>query len=429
MALAVESLGSASKYWVALSGGLDSQVLLHALVTLSEHRALPSIEAIHVNHQLHPEAETWARHCGEFCENLGITLTIATCDIKNTGEGPEASARSGRYRVFENLLCVNELLLMAHHQDDQIETVLFRLLRGAGVKGLGGIPERRQLGKGRLGRPLLDVPKTEIEEWAVHHGLHGIADPTNNSVDFDRNFLRNRVLPIVAQRWPGYRSAIARSAHLQKQIFKNWSSELLPHCVSACGDPGLTIDPLLDSPDALASTLYLWLLDLVDTVPTHATLVEFARQLLSAPSGRNPKLILNSLVLQRWRDKVYCLPSADASSFPECFLSGKVSMSASGEVAWVRDENGIPEGVFLTARMRQPGEVFKMLSRSTKPLNQSFQEANIPPWWRDRLPILCFGGLPVAIIGLGLTAEAESVWNSSRQRCRPVWQPRHRVLQ
>ena len=151
-----------------------------ALCRIAKEESLPSINAIHVNHQLHPDADAWADRCAEFCRHLGVDLTISVISVVDSGKGPEAAARQARYEVFESLLIPGDLLLMGHHQDDQAETLMLRLLRGAGPRGLSAIPESRVCGQGFLLRPLLHTPRSVIEAFAASESLRPITDSSNN---------------------------------------------------------------------------------------------------------------------------------------------------------------------------------------------------------------------------------------------------------
>ena len=190
-------LAPARRLYVGYSGGLDSHVLLHALVALL---GPAGVTALHINHQLSPQAATWAGHCRQTCADLGVAYIEETVEIGARADGLEAAARTARYAAFDRYVGVDDLLLLAHHADDQAETLLFRLLRGAGPRGLAGIPRARALSYGRLLRPLLDVRRTSLYQYARCEGLRWIEDDSNQVLDMDRNYLRHRVLPAVAAR-------------------------------------------------------------------------------------------------------------------------------------------------------------------------------------------------------------------------------------
>src|SRR5688572_4394669 len=224
---------------VAYSGGLDSSVLLHLLATT----AGPSpLRALHVHHGLHPQADAWAEHCTRICATLGVPLTVVRVSVVPAGDGPEAAARAARHGAFAEALIDGEVLALAHHRDDQAETWLLRALRGSGSDGLSAMRRWREFGHGRLWRPLLEHGRDDLLAYARTHALDWIDDPSNSETTFDRNFLRQRVMPLLRQRWPHADSALAQSAGLAAQ-----AGELLdvgdaqaladaatadPHCLS-----------------------------------------------------------------------------------------------------------------------------------------------------------------------------------------------------
>ncbi|MBV2205059.1 MAG: tRNA lysidine(34) synthetase TilS, partial [Pseudomonas sp.] len=211
MSFALNCVRHAPRWCVAFSGGLDSTVLLQLLADLARREALPPLRAIHVHHGLQPAADAWPEHCRRVCTALGIPLEVVHVQVE-AGCSLEQAARQARYAAIEMRLEEGEVLLTAQHRDDQAETLLFRLLRGAGVRGLAAMPARRRLGRGWLMRPLLDVSRGELEAHARRLGLAWVEDPSNDSLDFSRNYLRHQVMPLLAQRWPQSVTTLARTA-------------------------------------------------------------------------------------------------------------------------------------------------------------------------------------------------------------------------
>lgn len=182
----------APRYWLAFSGGLDSTVLLHLL----HAHGLP-LEVVHVHHGLQAQADAWAAHCQRVCEGLGVPLQVLRVQVRPAGEGPEAAARAARYQALGALLRPGEVLVTAHHRDDQAETLLLRLLRGSGVRGLAAMPELAPFAAGQLWRPLLGLGREQITAWAVAQGLDGLHDPHNQDPRFARSRLRQQVMPLL----------------------------------------------------------------------------------------------------------------------------------------------------------------------------------------------------------------------------------------
>lgn len=221
---------------VALSGGMDSVVLLHGLVRLREQRTL-SLSALHVNHQLQPDAPQWGEFCQELCRQWEVPLVLETVSVaRQPGQSLEAEARHARYAIFRNQAV--DWVLLAHHLDDQAETLLLQLLRGAGIQGLQGMPVCRTLGDGPgLLRPLLSVPRREMLRYAQRHGLRWVDDPSNQDVRYTRNFLRQRVTPRLEEIAPAWRTTMARSAaHLAtaQRLLDELAQQDYQNC--QCGD-------------------------------------------------------------------------------------------------------------------------------------------------------------------------------------------------
>ena len=207
---------NARTWHIAFSGGLDSTVLLHLLADLAKHHSLPALSAIHIHHGLQAAADAWPQHCQSVCDTLGVPLLIERVSVQ-PGASLERAARDARYAVFSALTQADDVLLTGQHRDDQAETLLFRLLRGAGVRGLGAMPQQRPVGQGTLIRPLLDVARTELERYAKAHQLRWIEDPSNQDRQFSRNYLRHQVMPRLTGRWPQAQASMARSAtHLRE---------------------------------------------------------------------------------------------------------------------------------------------------------------------------------------------------------------------
>ena len=217
LSASVRNLPAHSGLYVALSGGLDSVLLLHTLAR--QFRNSDRLVAVHVNHQLQPNASETENFCRRLCGSLNVPCQVMRVDVSaapaedpaGTG-GLEEAAREVRYQAFESCLGDGELLLMAHHADDQTETVLFRLVRGTGAAGLAGMPVSRALGRGTLYRPFLNLSRQQLEAWATGHGIDWVEDPSNQDRRFDRNYLRRTIIPALKERWPSLNRRLASTA-------------------------------------------------------------------------------------------------------------------------------------------------------------------------------------------------------------------------
>lgn len=229
----LNKINPTEKIYIAYSGGLDSSVLLDIFYKLSIKNSL-LIEAIHVNHNINKESEIWEDHCKAVCNSINIPLKIISTQILAKGGGIESAARNKRYEIFTNILEDSEQILTAHHQDDTAETILLRLFRGTGIDGLIGPAETRELGKGHLIRPLLSLSKKHLKSYADKNGISHIEDKTNFSDDQDRNYIRNKILPLANERWVEPSSRISKTSNLiknkldiYKDLFKSNYSEFL----------------------------------------------------------------------------------------------------------------------------------------------------------------------------------------------------------
>lgn len=297
-------LRPAEHLWVGLSGGCDSVVLLHLLSRLG----LDKISAIHVHHGLSPNADAWAAFCASYCERLGVPLSVRHVTVDDSsGLGLEAAARTARYAAFAE--CAGDCLLVAQHRGDQAETVLFNLLRGTGVTGAAGMPVERRMGKLRLLRPLLDVSRAEIENYAAAEGLAWVDDESNADTSLTRNFLRHEALTAISQRFPSAEASLAQAAsHFAEAA--GLLDELAALDWQAVGEAGTARIPALRqlSLPRLKNLLRHRLRCLGWQVPVAARLEEFARQVHSAAQDRHPELILPNGKMRVARGLLHWLP-------------------------------------------------------------------------------------------------------------------------
>lgn len=427
----------APRWWVAFSGGPDSTVLLHLIQQWCAASAQPTppLHAIHINHGLQTQAGDWHAHCVAVCEQWGIPLLVSEASVAVDGRGMEAAARQARYTVFEAEIGAGDVLFMGHHLDDQVETYFLRLLRGAGMQGLSAMPASRDLGDGELCRPLLDVERQQLQEYAGAHQLTSIVDPSNRDIDIDRNYLRERVLPALAERWAGYRQTVARAAdHAANSVAL--ADEYLPEAktiYSDLGDPGLTLKALnLGKPHSAMHILRRWLRAGGYAMPDQSLLVEFLRQLREGGSSTSPRMQCAEYALERYQSGVYLLPEFALQDAHVCEKS-TVAVSLMepseivgvGKLSFVEAGDGLalqlnPEDV-LKLRWRQGGErcrpVGKLYHQRLKKL---FQEQGVPPWWRERVPLLYLGDELLAVGDLWLCESSRLAAESAGGSC--LWQ-------
>ncbi|AGA89765.1 tRNA(Ile)-lysidine synthetase [Thioflavicoccus mobilis 8321] len=398
----------ARRGWVAFSGGLDSTVLLHALAGLRS-RLTFELRAVHVNHGLQVDAAQWARHCRRVCNGLGVPLaSLAVAARAAPGESPEAAARAARYGALAGLIQADDLVLAAHHQDDQAETLLLALLRGSGVHGLAAMPVDAPLGSGRLVRPLLGYRRRDLHDYAIRAGLTWIEDPSNAALDLDRNLLRHEVLPRLRERWPSAPATIARSAaHCAEaaRIVDNAAADLVMRL--AGGDDTLSIPGLRELPTALCrAALRYWVRDLGLPVPDQVHLERVLREVLSARRDADPLVAWPGTEIRRYRERLFALRPLPPRPAPDLALDwwpGSDLRLPAGLGRLVRPAVGGDDAIVtpLKIRFAVPGARLRPYpgaqGRSLKTL---FQEAGIPPWLRPYIPLVFAGDDLIAVPGL-----------------------------
>lgn len=234
--IGAEQSQSSKEFVVAFSGGLDSTVLLHSLVRLQQllnaqkptalangersNKPVFQLSACHVDHQLSPNHLAWRQHCTSFAQNLDVDIFCCEVEVTPSGQGLEAAARKARYGAFDRIInSNNKILLLAHHRDDQAESLLLRLSRGHGISGLKGIPSERLIGQGKALRPFLDQDRDTLLAYAKRHKLIWIEDESNTDIELDRNFVRHEVLPQLNRRWPGFSQNLGVSTRLLEEQF------------------------------------------------------------------------------------------------------------------------------------------------------------------------------------------------------------------
>jgi tRNA(Ile)-lysidine synthase len=399
---------------VAHSGGLDSTVLLHALAQSHAARER-GLRTVHVDHRLQADSVMWARHCEAFANQLGVPIETRTAEVaRTTGLGLEANARRARYGVIETMLGDGEILALAHHRDDQAETVLMKLLRGAGPEGLGAMRTLRRLGRGFAWRPLLALPRAALRNYADHHQLTWIEDPSNADVSLDRNFMRIEVLPRITRRWPEAETSIAQSASWARAAADFIDEEAERTLASVQGlDPAtLRFREWLALHDALRDpVLRRWLRSIALPEPTQFQVAELVRQLAEAGEDRQPCVRWPGVEVRRYRDLLYALvplqlPPLDWS---EDFTGAPLALPADiGVLKLVPLDPGAPQPRLTEpayVRFRRGGESLKLDGGAhTRELRDLLQEAGIPPWQRSRLPLVFDGdGALLAVADLWIS--------------------------
>ncbi|KFL35661.1 tRNA lysidine(34) synthetase TilS [Arenimonas donghaensis] len=390
MVLALPPVPRDGPLLLAYSGGLDSTVLLHGLATAPHLRAR-GLRALHVDHGLHPRSGAWAEACAENCARLGIELHVRRVTVEERGDGLEAAAREARHAAFAEELAPGELLLTAHHRDDQAETVLLRLLRGAG-DGLAAMRPFRRFGAGWLWRPLLDLPRAQLQAYAREHALHWLDDPSNASDRHDRNFLRHHVFPRLLERWPQAGTSLARSATLlatQADLLAGEDRRRLAR-VQGLDPATLSVPALLAEPAAWrARLLRAWVAGRgLPPLPADAP-ANIERDLLSAAPDAEARHAWAGAVIHRWRDLLHA--GTDATPLPAdwqaCWDGSAPLALPTGDHIAVSPATTFEQP--LQVHARRGGERLQLPGRDHHTtLKHVLQDLGVPPWERRRLPLL-----------------------------------------
>jgi tRNA(Ile)-lysidine synthase len=302
------SLSSCKKLWVAYSGGLDSHVLLDLVHKAFQSHSEYKISAIHIHHGLSPNADQWVEHCEKVCSNLQIPLTVLWVDATVTdGSSPEEVAREARLQSFEDKIMEDECILFAHHEEDQAETILLRLFRGAGPLGLAGMPEKGKIGKGEFIRPLLGIAKETILNYAECQPLQWVEDESNFDSRFDRNFLRHEILPHLKARWPRVLRSVGRSGDLCLETATAVQVLAMQDIQSVQneGTTELSVSRLLQlDPIRRKGVIRYWLQSLHFPLPSRDHMERIDREVLLAKAGSHPQLKISNYEIRREKDKL-----------------------------------------------------------------------------------------------------------------------------
>ena len=370
---------------VAFSGGLDSTALLHAAVA---YLGAQRVRAVHANHQLQPQCDAWAAHCAAVAARWQVVFQTERLLVEQGNT--EAAARQARYRWFAQCLAPDEVLLLAHHQNDQAETALVRLLQGRGAYAM---PAERAFGRGRLMRPLLELPRSQLSEYARLHALSWVEDPSNQDVSLLRNFVRHRLLAELEgteddARWVSGAARSGRAALHEERA----AQALARRSLGALSQP-LALPELVDEPIIGAAWLRWWL-GAVEQ-PSRALLEQFVQRLRRQCEGdAEAVLALQRGMLRTWRDHLYYVPEAVPLAARYALQQGIAQL---------------PHGVLrlapiddrLKVRFAEPGERIATATGTT-PMNERWRQQGVPPWQRPRCPLLERAGEVIWGLGLAL---------------------------
>jgi tRNA(Ile)-lysidine synthase len=412
---------------LALSGGLDSCVLLHLLVSLRD--ALPwSLQAIHINHGLQVLADLWQAHCETLCEHYQVPLQLVQLSLSPApGESVEAVAREARYRALAEHMAPGDLLLTAQHQGDQAETLLLQLLRGSGPAGLAAMPALNRFYAGWQARPLLDIPRVAIEAYARQHRLSWEEDHSNRDLRFDRNYLRHKVMPLLTERWPAAGATLSRAARLSGEMLtlaREAAAEDLAQARQEEGD-ALSLKMLRRFHSIrLRNLLRHWIIESGAPLPSSRKLQRIEREAVNGRRDANPLIAWGGWEVRRFRDALYlgqALPPFEAPASLSWNQEASLLLPGGlGRLSVERGSGGIApdrwSGACVEVRFRRGGERCIPAGQAHhRSLKKLLQEWGVPTWQRPRLPLVFLDGELAAIPGylvchpFAASADSESV--------------------
>jgi tRNA(Ile)-lysidine synthase len=410
----LQEYGLHRNFYIAYSGGRDSHVLLHALALLRKETHF-NFKAIHINHSLSANADSWANHCKQICFKLKVEMIQLTVNAKSTiGESPEEVAREKRYAALAAQLSADDILLTAHHQDDQAETFLLQLMRGAGTKGLAAMPYSKPLGNGYQVRPFLTITRAEIIEYALENNLHWIEDESNQQLHFSRNFIRSKIIPVLQERWPNVTTTIARSAEHCSEAQQLIDSIAAQDYAVVAGTVAntLSVPALLKlTKERQRQVIRYWLQQNNFPLPSSVKLHQAQLDMLHAREDKVPVVNWQGAELRRFRNDLYVIKPLsvhDTTQIISWDLSQPLNLQNLGtlQATPIIGEGLRADIPDITIRFRTGGELCQLPGRAFRhDLKKLLQSWNIPVWQRDRIPLIYSGDKLAAAVGLFVDSQ------------------------
>lgn len=401
---------------LGFSGGLDSTVLLHLLAT--EPTLHAKLTAVYINHGLSPNALIWQQHCQAFCAQLKVPFIAQKIEFDRSAN-IEEHARRARYDYFSTLINTNDALVLAHHQQDQAETLLLNLFRGAGIEGMAAMSEQSQFASGSLLRPLLQISRSELEEYARLHQLLWVEDESNHDIAYSRNFVRQQVMPLLEQKWPAVSATIARTASHCHQAQINLKQLAALDYPTHLNERYLDIE-LLDgyADERIINILRSWLKKQGIQLPSASTQQRLLDELIRAAVDASPMVSWGRVQIRRYRNRLYIEKQETEpfcservwKQFPDSLKLNEHTLLAKPAAQGIK----IPANALIKVSYRQGGERF-VWHGQTKALKKLMQDWNVLPWMRDKVPLLFVNDQLAAVIGYAISddfyqQDSDNIW-------------------
>lgn len=394
---------------IAYSGGLDSTVLLHQFLKIKKKAPQTKIRAIHINHNLTFDSIKWVQHCKQTCKMYQIPFIIENIKISKNTKNIEEELRIKRYNIIYNHLFFDEILFTGHHMNDQCETFFLSLKRGSGPTGLSSMSFETTLGSKKIIRPFLNTKKQTLISWAYHENLTWIEDFSNSNINYDRNFIRKKIIPTLEKRWPSFLKNCLRTIKICQEetvLLKNLLHEKFNNFLKS--DGSLNITSFKNIKRELATAIIRhWISLQTIKMPSYKNIQCIYDQIVFSRKDANPKIILKKNEIRRYKESLYFLQIQ--TSFKNQFLFWHninirlVLPNKSGYL--IQDNNGVvlprpKKNELINIRFQYEGNILILGRNKRRKIKKIWQEKNIPPWLRSQIPLLFYNNIFISALGV-----------------------------
>jgi tRNA(Ile)-lysidine synthase len=417
----------APRWLLGVSGGADSVALMAFVRALGDAHDIPPVTVIYIDHGLHPDSADWGVLVERVSRRLAFEFDGRTVTVIASGGGLEEAARAARYRAFEDLMCEQDVLMTAHHQDDQLETFLMRAFRGAGPEGLRSMLPERSLGAGLLIRPLLSVARNDLVHIATAIAPDYVHDPSNLDTRYDRGFLRQELVPLIRARWPQAAVSVGRSIELLQALWDRQCTLQVPNKRALTGEPILDVSLRLNS-SALADLIRSWLAELSLYRPSKAQLDEFVRQLQGVRNDQGPILQTGHYALRFYAGSIYCC--SDTANVGSRITTYEAGAELCAESALGLFKVNLPAALKgrFSARTPLAGESCRTHSKQpSRKLTKLLHEWRVPPWWRSAVVVMCVDDQVVSVLNRVVDGDLLAQIHPTIEGLKVDWQ--HQLIE
>ena len=417
----------APRWLLGVSGGADSVALMAFVRALGDAHDIPPVSVIYIDHGLHPDSANWGVLVERVSKQLSFAFQARSVAVVESGGGLEEAARAARYRAFEDLMCEQDVLMTAHHQEDQLETFLMRAFRGAGPEGLRSMLPERSLGVGLLIRPLLGVARNDLVHIATAIAPDYVHDPSNLDTRYDRGFLRKELVPLIRARWPQAAVSVGRSIELLQAMWDKQNTLQVPTIRALTGEPILEV-PLGLNASALAHLIRAWLAELSLYRPSKAQLDEFIRQLEGVKNDQGPILQTGHYALRFYAGSIYCCSdTANVGSHITLYEAGAELCAESALGLFAVKLPAALQGRF-SARTPLAGESCRTHRKQpSRKLTKLLHEWRVPPWWRSAVVVMCVDESVVSVLNRVVDSDLLAQIHPTIAGLRVDWQ--HQLIE